>query len=109
LLNLGPKRGVRRKPPLPASYPRTETVTDGTVLITVRLFAVLRIGRFAAMSWKVPPGTSIATILEEVSIPQNQVGMLTVNHLRASPGQQLREGDILSVFPSVEAWESPQA
>ncbi len=69
--------------------------------ITVKLFATFRTGRFKEQLRHYPPGTAIRTILDDLSIPIDQVGILLVNARHAEPDRPLADGDTLSVFPVI--------
>jgi molybdopterin converting factor small subunit len=68
--------------------------------ITVKLFASFRKGRFDAEVREVPPGTTVANVVEEMRLP-GSVGVLFVNSRHADPSQELTDGDTLSIFPLV--------
>ena len=69
--------------------------------INLKLFAMFRVGRFAATTRQYPPGTRIAEVIRELQIPEAQIGMIMLNNRHAEPGQQLNDGDTLSLFPLV--------
>ena len=69
--------------------------------IKVKLFASFRVGRFAVETRQYPPGTQIAAVIRELQIPEEQIGMIMLNHRHAEPDQQLNDGDNLSLFPLV--------
>jgi molybdopterin converting factor small subunit len=69
--------------------------------ITVKLFATFRTGRFKETSKECSTGTVIRTILDELAIPVDEVGVLLVNARHAEPDRPLADGDTLSVFPLV--------
>ncbi len=77
-------------------------VTRGEALtITVKLFATFRVGRFAASTQRYPEGTLIAEVIRDLRIQEREIGMIMQNGIHVEPGQQLKEGDILSIFPLV--------
>lgn len=69
--------------------------------ITVKLHAIIRVGRFASASREYPCGTTIEEIMRELRIPERELGMIEVNGRLAEPRQLLRDGDVLSLFPLV--------
>ncbi len=69
--------------------------------ITVKLFATFRAGRFAVELRGYPPGTRIEAVIRELQIPETQIGMIMLNNRHAEPGQELHDGDNLSLFPLV--------
>jgi molybdopterin converting factor small subunit len=69
--------------------------------ITIKLFATLRVGRFAGEARDYPPGTRIADIILELGIPERELGMIMLNNRHAEPEQELNDGDNLALFPLV--------
>ncbi|ABB31284.1 thiamine S protein [Geobacter metallireducens RCH3] len=69
--------------------------------ITVKLFAMFRVGRFAAGTYKYRDGITPADIAGELKIPEKDVGIVLVNSRHAKLDHRLFEGDTLSLFPLV--------
>ncbi|HKZ17243.1 MAG TPA: MoaD/ThiS family protein [Geobacteraceae bacterium] len=69
--------------------------------VTVKLFATFRLGRFLAETREYPPGTTVGSILEELELPERELGAVFVNYRHADKDYELREGDIVSIFPLV--------
>uniref|UniRef100_A0A831UE14 MoaD/ThiS family protein n=1 Tax=Geobacter metallireducens TaxID=28232 RepID=A0A831UE14_GEOME len=69
--------------------------------ITVKLFAMFRIGRFAAARKQCEPGTVPADIANGLNIPEKDIGIVLVNGRHARLDHQLSDGDTLSLFPLV--------
>jgi molybdopterin converting factor small subunit len=69
--------------------------------ITVKLFATLRVGRFAAAPKEYPAGTRIADVIGDLEIPDAQIGIIMLNGRHGESCQILAEGDSLSLFPLV--------
>lgn len=69
--------------------------------ITVKLFATFRVGRFSEEPRDYPPGARIADIINELGIPDKEIGMIMLNSRHAEPDQELNEGDSLALFPLV--------
>jgi molybdopterin converting factor small subunit len=69
--------------------------------ITVKLFATFRTGRFKEQLRHYPHGAAIRTVLDDLSIPIDHVGILLVNARHAEPDRPLADGDTLSVFPVI--------
>ena len=67
--------------------------------ITVKLFATFRIGRFAENRKRFSLGTTIADIVRELHIPEEQIGIIMLNSRHAQLAQQLSDGDQLAIFP----------
>ncbi len=71
--------------------------------ITVKLFAYLRQGRFKSMDMEFADGTSIGQVLDNLSIPRQemQLGILFINGKHAKFDSVLQDGDTLAIFPPV--------
>ena len=69
--------------------------------VTVKLFASFQAGRFNKEIRDYPDQTSIGSIVQELNIPEEEVGILLLNAVHADFGQSLTDGDILAVFPLV--------
>lgn len=69
--------------------------------VTVKLFATLRVGRFAEEAREYPQGTRIADVIRELGIAEKEIGMIMLNNRHAEPERQLSEGDSLALFPLV--------
>ncbi|CAG0984703.1 hypothetical protein GEOBC_02028 [Geobacteraceae bacterium] len=69
--------------------------------ITVKLFAMFRVGRFAAVTKRYEPGATPANITSELNIPEKEVGIVLVNSRHAKLDHRLLDGDTLSLFPLV--------
>ena len=69
--------------------------------VTVKLFAVLRTGRFDIETRKYSPGTRISQIIDELNIPRGQVAIIFVNNRHAGPDRQLHDGDVVAFFPPI--------
>lgn len=67
--------------------------------ITIKLYATLRIGRFAEAARQYPQGARIADVVSQLHIPVREIGMIMLNNRHADPGQELDDGDNLSIFP----------
>ena len=50
---------------------------------------------------ELPDGTTVRRVLETYGVPEEKPKILLVNGRHAAPEQELREGDVLSVFPPV--------
>jgi molybdopterin converting factor small subunit len=69
------------------------------MLIKVKLFATFRTGRFDAEDRHYPPGTTVVQIVDELRIPQNELGIILVNNRHVHLEHQLADEDTLSIFP----------
>ena len=70
--------------------------------ITVKLYAVLQIGRFKEKLVDYPVGTSVGAVVESLELPSEHVDSLLVNGLHVDVGRLLEENDILSFLPMVD-------
>jgi molybdopterin converting factor small subunit len=72
--------------------------------IQVKLFAELREyvpGGESPWAGEFPEGATVADILAELKVPEGKPRILLVNGRHVQPGQALKEGDLLAVFPPV--------
>ncbi len=67
--------------------------------ITVHLFATFRNGRFKQQEKDYSEGTTFRQVVADVGLREEDLGMGLVNGIHASMGQELQEGDSLSLFP----------
>jgi molybdopterin converting factor small subunit len=67
--------------------------------ITVKLFATFQKGRFQAAPRECPPGTTLATIVAELGIPIEEIGVLLVGGRHAELEHAPMPGDTVSIFP----------
>ena len=72
-------------------------------VVTVRLFAQYREGRFRSGSRDYPEGTTVGAVIEAVGIDEraSPPGVILVNGRRAERSRLLQEGDTVSIFPMV--------
>lgn len=71
------------------------------ILITVKLFAGHRIGRFREKRFEHPAGTTAGEILQGLGLATAGAAVLLVNGRPASPERILNDGDVLALFPPV--------
>jgi molybdopterin converting factor small subunit len=69
--------------------------------LTVKLFASFQHGRFKQEVREYPEQTRIATVIDEQKIPIDEIGILLLNSVHASPEKVLQDGDVLAIFPLV--------
>lgn len=69
--------------------------------VTVKLFASFQTGRFNQELRDYPDRTPIITIVQELNIPEGEVGILLLNAVHAKLDQPLKDGDVLAIFPLV--------
>jgi molybdopterin converting factor small subunit len=75
---------------------------DSRMKITVKLFAVLKIGRFREKELVYPVGTNVGDVVNDLDLPAEHVDILLVNGRHVDREYLLQDGDILSILPMVE-------
>jgi molybdopterin converting factor small subunit len=75
---------------------------DSWMKITVKLFAVLKIGRFREKELVYPVGTNVGDVVNDLDLPAEHVDILLVNGRHVDREYLLQDGDILSILPMVE-------
>jgi sulfur-carrier protein len=71
------------------------------MIVTVKLFATYRVGRFKIEERDYPAGTTCAGIAAAVGLEPAGIGIILVNGRHAEADQQLQDGDVLALFPLV--------
>jgi sulfur-carrier protein len=71
------------------------------MIITVKLFATLRNGRFKVEPREYPPLSTVEQVVADLNITREEVAMILVNGHSAGPDKQLNDGDTLALFPPV--------
>lgn len=71
------------------------------MMVTVKLFATFRVGRFTIQEREYSSGTVVGHILDELNIPEKELGAIFVNYSHAEKDHELKEGDVVSIFPMV--------
>lgn len=69
--------------------------------VTVKLFATFRTGRFNLENREYQSGTTVKSIIEELDLPEDDIGATLVNGRHVEEDYQLQDGDTLSIFPLV--------
>jgi sulfur carrier protein len=69
------------------------------MLVHVRLFATFREGRFKEKEIDFPEGTTLADLLANLKIKEQQARILLVNGVAAETDRKLAPNDIISIFP----------
>ncbi len=77
-------------------------VTGSRVRITVKLYAVLQIGRFREKALDFPVGAKVIDVVNGLELPSEHVDILLVNGRHVDREALLQDGDILSLLPMVE-------
>jgi len=71
------------------------------MLITIKLFATFREGRFKLEERDVPEGTTIADVLKSLDIAEEEIGTLFVKGRHAETDRVLKAGEAVAIFPLV--------
>ena len=71
------------------------------MLITIKLFATFRQGRFKTAERDFPEGTTIADILASLDIDVAEIGTLFVRNRHAEPDRVMTDGETVAIFPLV--------
>lgn len=69
--------------------------------ITVKLFATLRENREKEVLHDIDEGTTPKDIIEGLDIPLKDVTIIMVNGRRVDVETELKDGDVLALFPPV--------
>lgn len=69
--------------------------------ITIKLFATLRQGRFKVEEQELPAGTTVVNVIDKLSIPHTELGIIFLNGKHTELDTILNEQDVLAVFPPV--------
>jgi molybdopterin synthase sulfur carrier subunit len=69
--------------------------------LTVKLFAYFRDNRFKEREMDFVEGTTILDVVHFLNLPENELGVIMVNSRHSSLERQLKEGDIVALFPPI--------
>jgi sulfur-carrier protein len=69
--------------------------------LTVKLFATFRQGRFEVAELEREPGSTVGSIVDELSIPRGEIGIILVRGRHVDLDHQPAAGDTVSIFPLV--------
>jgi molybdopterin synthase sulfur carrier subunit len=69
--------------------------------LTVKLFATFRAGRFEVAQMEFPAGATVGSVVDELRIPREEIGILLVGGRHADLEHQPAPGATLSIFPLV--------
>ena len=70
-------------------------------MIEVRLFAGLRQGRQKIYQMESGSIATVQDIMDRLSIDRKEVNILLVNGFHQKPETEVKDGDIVSLFPAV--------
>ena len=69
------------------------------MIITVKLFASFRAGRFDIETRDYPEETTVADVADSLKLPQSELGIMMINNRHVKLDRPLVEGDSLALFP----------
>ena len=69
--------------------------------VTVKLFAMLRDGRFDVKTDGFPSGTTVGDIIKILGIPDKEVTLIFINGRHGQKDTRLSNGDTVALFPPV--------
>ncbi len=67
--------------------------------VQVKLFATFRNGRQGLQEFEYPQDIPISTVLKDLSLSENDIGMALVNGIRATTDNKLHDHDVLALVP----------
>ena len=70
--------------------------------ITVKLYAVLQIGRFREKELDYADGSQVGDVVKSLDLPAEHLDILLVNGRHVDRKYPLQDGDVLSLLPMVE-------
>jgi sulfur-carrier protein len=71
------------------------------MLLTIKLFATLRKGRFDMATIEFPTGTTVNDIINKLALPKDEITLVFLNGRHSELTATLQEGDTLAFFPAV--------
>jgi sulfur-carrier protein len=69
------------------------------MLLTVKLFATFRSGRFDVAQLEEPAGVTVGMIVDELRIPRQEIGILLVSGRHADLDHRPAADETVSIFP----------
>ena len=70
-------------------------------MIEVRLFATLRQGRQKVYQVESDSVSTVQDIMDAVDVPRSEVNIMLINGFHQKPETEVKDGDIVSLFPAV--------
>ena len=70
--------------------------------VTVKLYAVLQVGRYREKELDFPVDTKVGAVVNSLELPSEHVDILLVNGRHVDREFLLQDGDVLSLLPMVE-------
>jgi molybdopterin converting factor small subunit len=71
------------------------------MLVTVKLFATLRNGRFREKRLDIKQGTTTGEIIESLGIREEEVGVTMINSRHCSLEEAPGMNDVVAIFPMI--------
>jgi sulfur-carrier protein len=71
------------------------------MIVTVKLFATFRTGRFVAEERDVASGARVRQVVDELGIEAEAVGVTMANGRHIELDDELHPGDVLAIFPVI--------
>jgi molybdopterin converting factor small subunit len=71
------------------------------MIITVKLFAGYRVGRFREKALEFPAGTPARRVIAALAIPHSEASIILVNGTRVELNHPLQDGDTLTLLPLI--------
>ena len=71
--------------------------------VQVKLFATFRNGRQGSQEFEYPQDIPISTVLKDLSLTKDDVGMTLVNGIRATKDIKLHDHDVLALVPEYKS------
>jgi molybdopterin converting factor small subunit len=69
------------------------------MIVTVKLFASFRTGRFEIETVDFPAGTTVADVADSLKLPRTELGIMMINNRHVKLDRLLADGDTLALFP----------
>ncbi len=69
--------------------------------LTIKLFASFQRGRFAIEKRAYPESPTVGEVVDELSIPRSEVGVMMVNGRNVEFDDRPAEGGVLAIFPVI--------
>lgn len=69
--------------------------------VTIKLFAYFRDSRFKTENRELGEGTTVGTVVDSLHISRDEVGVAMINSRHTTFDTELRENDILAIFPVI--------
>ena len=70
-------------------------------MIEVRLFATLRQGRQKVYQVEYSSVKTVQDIMDVLDVPRSEVNIMLINGFHQKPETEVKDGDIVSLFPAV--------